>query len=356
MYAALRSALARSSALLLALAIGAVLILVTGNSPIAGAAALWEGAFGSATATAGTFALATPLMLSALGFAVAFQGGMFNAGTEGQIVIGAFTGALAGFGISGLPAFIHVPVALASGALGGALWALLPGFWRLWWGANEIVTTLMMNFIAVLLNDYLVLYPFRDPSREAGTNVQTPSVLESARLPSIWPPHRVSIGLLLTLAIAAGLWFFMQRTLIGYEIRMTGTAARAAENAGIPARRRMLQSMLGSGAVAGLAGAVQVLGVFFADISPFTVGLGFTGVVISLLVNNRSLLIPPAALFFAALQSGALGMELRTSISRYLVGAVVAIVVLLVTARTGQFSRLKVLLTQGALPPRQQTD
>lgn len=334
------ASLARAWAIALALAVGATLIVVTGNSPVAGAAALFEGAFGSPSATAGTLALATPLILSALAFSVAFQGGMFNAGTEGQIVIGAFTAALAGFGLHGVPTVVHLPVAVAAGALGGALWALLPGFWRLWWGANEIVTTLMMNFIAVLLNDYLVLYPFRDPTRQAGTNVQTPAVLETARLSSIWPPYGLTIGLPLALVIAGALWFFLRRTVLGYELRMTGSAARAAESAGIAARRRMLQAMLGSGAIAGLAGAVQTLGVFHAAISPFTVGLGFTGVVVSLVVNNRPLLIPPAAMFFAALQSGALGMELRTSISRYLVGAVVAIVILLVTARTGQLREL----------------
>lgn len=341
-----KTGLARSAPLVLSVMIGAGLVLSTGNSPVAAGTALWEGAFGSASATAGTLALATPLILSALGFAIAFQGGMFNAGTEGQILIGAFAAALAGFSLSGLPPLVHAPVALAAGAVGGALWALLPGFWRLWWGVNEIVTSLMMNFIAILMNTYLVLYPFRDPTREAGTNVQTPTVLESARLPSIWPPYRLTIGLPIALVMAVVLWGFFSRTVLGYELRMTGSAPRAAESAGIPARARMLQAMLGSGAVAGIGGAVQVLGVFYAGISPFTVGLGFTGVVVSLLVGNRALLIPPAALFFAAMQNGALRMELTTSISRFLVGSVVALVILLVTARSGD---LKGLLARAGL-------
>lgn len=335
-----KTGVSRSMPLVLALALGALLVLATGNSPVAAGAALWEGAFGSPSVTAGTLALATPLIFSALGFSIAFQGGMFNAGTEGQILIGAFTAALAGFGIDGLPPIVHVPVALGAGALGGAVWAALPGFWKLWWGANEIVTSLMMNFIAVLANTYLVLYPFRDPTRQAGTNVQTPAVLDSARLPSIWPPYRLSIGLPIALLAAVGLWFFFRRTVLGYELRMTGSAPRAAESAGIPARRRMMEAMVWSGAVAGIGGAVQVLGVFFADISPFTVGLGFTGVVVSLLVNNRALLIPPAALFFAALQNGALRMELATSTSRFLVASVVALVILLVSARSGDLRSL----------------
>lgn len=207
----------------------------------------------------------------------------------------------------------------------------------------------MLNFVAVLLNDYLVAYPFRDPEQQAGTNIQTAPLLESARLPSLWPPYRLTAGLILALVLAVGLWWFLNRTVAGYEIRMTGTAARAAESAGIAARLRMLQAMLASGGLAGLAGAVQVAGVFHADISPFTVGLGFTGVVVSLVVRNKPLLIPAAALLFAALQSGAIGMEARTSISRYVVGAVVATVVLFVSARS---LRLRALLTSALALPR----
>lgn len=347
--AGVRATLGRTVPVLLALAIGALLILVTGNSPAEGAQALWQGAFGSASATAGTLILATPLIFSALAFSVALHGGMFNAGTEGQIVIGAFTGALAGFGIEGLPALVHVPLTLGAGMLGGAAWALLPGIWRLWFGATEIVTTLMLNFVAVLLNDYLVAYPFRDPASQAGTNIQTAPLLDSARLPSLWTPYRLTAGLILALLLAAGLWWLLYRTVVGYELRMAGTAARAAEAAGIASRRRMLQAMLASGAVAGLAGAVQVAGVFYADISPFTAGLGFTGVVVSLVVGNRPLAIPAAALLFAALQSGAIGMEATTSISRYIVGAVVAIVVLFVSARSaGLRALLASALRRGA--------
>jgi simple sugar transport system permease protein len=226
-------------------------------------------------------------------------------------------------------------LAVLAGAVAGAAWAFLPGFWKLWWGANEIVTTLMLNFVGVLFTAYMITYPFRDASRDSGTNVQTPLVLESAILPSIWPPYRLSWGLPLAVLLAVALWFFLQRTVLGYEIRMTGMSARAAENAGIPSRRRMMTAMMMSGGLAGIAGGIQVLGVFYVGIAPFTVGLGFTGVAISLFVKNRPLLIIPAALLFAALQNGAIRMEVSTQISRWVVASVIAIVILLVTARTG---------------------
>lgn len=317
----------------------AILVLLIGKDPIAAALALWRGAFGTPNNIAGTLALATPLIFSALAFAVAFRGSMFNAGVEGQLIIGAFFSAFVGFSFPGLPQMIHIPLMLAAGALGGALWALLPAIWRVTLGANEIVTTLMMNFIAIALTDYLVLYPFRLPG-QSGSAIKTASISPSAELPSLWPPFNVTIALPLAILCVVIAWYVLRRFVFGYEVRMVGTAPRFAEAAGIAPGRRMVGVMVVSGALAGLGGAAQVGGVFLAFVSPFAAGLGFNGVLVALLVGNAPLGIPFAALFIGALQSGAIGMELTTDISRYLVAALTATIIIFVSARGFGWRRL----------------
>jgi len=325
-----------SIAILLGFLAAAVLVLLIGKDPIEAAGALWRGAFGTPNNIAGTLALATPLIFSALAFAVAFRGSMFNAGVEGQLIIGAFLSAFVGFSFDGLPALVHLPLMLAAGALGGALWALLPAIWRVGLGANEIVTTLMMNFIAIALTDYLVLYPFRLPG-QSGSAIRTESINPSADLPSLWPPYNVTIALPLAILCVITAWYVLRRFVVGYEVRMVGSAPRFAKAGGIPPGRHMVGVMMVSGALAGLGGAAQVGGVFNAFVSPFATGLGFNGVLVALLVGNAPLGIPFAAVFIGALQSGAIGMELTTSISRYLVAALTATIIIFVSAR--QFGR-----------------
>jgi len=319
-------------AIVLGFVAAAVLVLLIGKDPLEAASALWRGAFGTPNNIAGTLALATPLIFSALAFAVAFRGSMFNAGVEGQLIIGAFLSAFVGFSFDGLPAIVHIPLMLGAGALGGALWALLPAIWRVGLGANEIVTTLMMNFIAIALTDYLVLYPFRLPG-QSGSAIRTESISPSAELFSLWPPYNVTIALPLAIFCVVIAWYVLRRFVVGYEVRMVGSAPRFAKTAGIPPSRHMIGVMLISGALAGLGGAAQVGGVFNAFVSPFATGLGFNGVLVALLVGNAPLGIPFAAVFIGALQSGAIGMELTTSISRYLVAALTATIIIFVSAR-----------------------
>lgn len=319
-------------AIVLGFLAAAVLVLLIGKDPLEAANALWRGAFGTPNNIAGTLALTTPLIFSALAFAVAFRGSMFNAGVEGQLIIGAFLSAFVGFSFDGLPAIVHIPLMLGAGALGGALWALLPAIWRVGLGANEIVTTLMMNFIAIALTDYLVLYPFRLPG-QSGSAIRTESISPSAELFSLWPPYNVTIALPLSILCVVIAWYVLRRFVVGYEVRMVGSAPRFAKTAGIPPSRHMIGVMLISGALAGLGGAAQVGGVFNAFVSPFATGLGFNGVLVALLVGNAPLGIPFAAVFIGALQSGAIGMELTTSVSRYLVAALTATIIIFVSAR-----------------------
>lgn len=318
-------------AIVLAFAAAALLVLVTGKDPVEASRALIQGSVGTPSAIAGTLALATPLIFSALAFAVAFRGSMFNAGVEGQLLVGAFASAVVGFSFQ-LPPVLHIALLLLAGALGGAIWALLPAIWRVAVGANEIVTTLMMNFVAIALTDYFVLYPFR-AAGQSGSAIKTASIAVSAELPRIWPPYNVTIALPIAVVCAFAAWFALRRFVFGYEVRMVGTAPGFARASGIDPGRRQIAVMLISGALAGLGGAAQVGGVFHAFVSPFASNLGFNGVLVALLVGNSALGIPPAAFFIAALQSGAITMELTTTISRYIVGALIAIIIVFVSAR-----------------------
>ena len=319
------------AAVILGIAVAGLLVLLTGKDPVAAAGALLKGSFGSPSAIAGTLSLATPLLFSALAFAAAFRGSMFNAGVDGQLLIGAFASAVVGFTFH-LPGIIHIPLMLAAGALGGALWAFLPAIWRVMLGANEVVTTLMMNFIAAALTDYFVLYPFR-AAGQSGSAIKTAPIAASAELPRIWEPYAVTIALPIALVCCFLVWFGLRRLVVGYEIRMVGTSPGFARASGIDPGRRQVAVMLVSGALAGLGGAAQVGGVFHAFVSPFAANLGFNGVLVALLVGNSPVGIPFGAGFVAALQSGAIGMELTTSISRYIVGALTAIIIIFVAAR-----------------------
>lgn len=335
---------APAAAIALSLVFGSLLVLVVGKNPLEAAAALWTGAFGSANAIAGTLTLTTPLIFTAMAFAVPFRGSMFNAGAEGQLLVGAFGAAFVGIAID-IPGPLHAVVLLAAGAVSGAFWAFLPGLWRTMLGANEIVTTLMMNFIALYLTDFLVLHPFRAPG-QSGTAIKTESIAASAELAKIWPPFNVTVALPLAILLAVLLWYVFRRTVLGYEIRMVGSAPGFAQAGGIPSRRRMLTVMIIGGALAGVGGAAQVSGVFSAFVSPFGEGLGFNGVLVALLVSNSFVAMPIGALFIGALQSGAITMELTTSISRYVVASLTATIIIFVAARQVGWTGLRIRRTR----------
>jgi ABC-type uncharacterized transport system permease subunit len=350
----LRGAAGPLAAVALGFVVSGLLVLATGKDPLEAARALVKGAIGSPGAIAGTLSLATPLLFSALAFAVAFRGAMFNAGVEGQLLIGAFASAVVGFSFD-LPSIIHVPLMLLAGAAGGAAWAFLPAIWRVALNANEVVTTLMMNFIAAALTDYFVLYPFR-AAGQSGSAIKTPSIHASANLPPIWPPYNVTIALPIAVICCVIVWYALRRFVVGYEVRMVGSAPGFARSSGIDPKRRQVAVMLISGALAGLGGAAQVGGVFHAFVSPFASNLGFNGVLVALLVGNSPIGIPPAGAFIAALQSGAITMELSTSISRYIVGALTAIIIVFVSARRFGWAGLVVGRIRRVRPRPQRTE
>jgi general nucleoside transport system permease protein len=323
-------------AVALAALVSSLVLLATGQNPVDAARGLWSGAFGDRQSTLATLAQTTPLVFSALSFMFAFRAGIFNAGGQGQFIMGAFAAAWVGAAspFHGLPAAIHIPLVVLAGAMGGASWSLPPILLKIFGGTNEILTTLMMSYIAVLLNDYLVQSVFRAPNIQPGTNAQTPTIAHSATFPTLFSGSQVTFLLPLGVVAAVLIWFFYRGTVWGYELNLLGKGPAVARSGGIRTRRGMLTAMLVSGALAGIAGAEVVGGVFYADITPFTSDVGFNGILAALLVGNQPLLIPFSAFFFGAVQQGGLGLQIFTPISQYIAGILTATVIIFASARS----------------------
>ncbi|HEX6506007.1 MAG TPA: hypothetical protein VF221_00090, partial [Chloroflexota bacterium] len=219
------STLGLVAATLLAGLVGAVILLATHQNPIDALQGLWNGAFGSDVETYATLSQTTPLIFAGLSFMFAFRAGIFNAGGQGQFIMGAFASAWAGFtpALAHVPAPIHIPLVIVAGFIGGALWSLPPILLKIYAGTNEILTTLMMSYIADLLNDYLVLDVFRASTIQPGTNAQTPTLVPSATVPTLFPQSQVTFLLPLGVILAVIIWTFFRRTVLGYELNLFGT-------------------------------------------------------------------------------------------------------------------------------------
>lgn len=319
-----------------ALLVAALVLIGTRQSPWVAAQGIFQGAFGSSITTLSTLALATPLIFSALSFAFGFRAGIFNAGGQGQFEMGAFLAAWAGFSpwFSAWPGYAHVPLVILAGAVGGALWSLPPILWKIYAGMNEILTTLMMSYVASLLNQYLVLNVFRAANLQPGANAQTSPLVHAAQFPVLFPQSQVTLMLPLALGMAIGLWVFYRWSILGYEFTMVGKGEALAESSGLPVKRLKIMAMLGSGALAGLAGATVVGGVFMADVTPIGGSVGFNGILAALLAGNTPIGIPLTAMFFGAIQNGGLGLQIFTPVSRYISDVVMAAIIIFASART----------------------
>lgn len=323
-------------ALVLAAAVGAVVLSLTGQEPLPAYRGLFDGAAGTSADLQATLAQTTPLIFAALSFVVAFRSGIFNAGGQGQVVMGAFLAAVTGSSsaLAGLPGPLQVLLVVLAGAVGGAAWSLPPVLFKVWWGTSEILTSLMLSYVAVLLNDYLVQGPFRATSIQPGANAQTASLNPGAHFPGLLAGSQVTFLLPVGVALAVFVWWALRRTTLGYELKYFGESPLAARAGGIGARRAMVTGMLLSGALAGIAGAVLVGGVFQADITPFPPDIGFNGILAALLVGCSPLPTPLAALFFGALAQGGLGLQIYTGVSQYIASVLTATVILFLAPRT----------------------
>lgn len=302
-------------ATLAALVVGAVMLALLGVNPFEAYAAMIQGAFGSKNALADTIVKATPLLLVGVGICISFRGGVLNIGGEGQLIVGAIFATYIGLLFPETSFKILVPVALLAGFIGGAIWGGIPGVLKAYFNVNEILSTIMMNAIAVQVMNYLLRGPLIDPVQlEAASKIpQTARLERFFDLPRL-VPTRLHAGAALAVLAAILVYIFLWRTSIGFRIRAVGLNPFASRYAGINVRHYMVLALLLSGALAGLAGAVQVYGVhhrMFTDGSAtgFTGSAGFNGIVAALFGQLHPLGTIPASFFFGALIVGANSMQ-----------------------------------------------
>jgi len=315
---------------LLALAAG---LQLAGYDAAAALTAMWRGAFGSWYAiTSATLVRSVPLIVIGLGIALAFRAGAFNIGAEGQFYAGAIAATWIGLHAAGLPAPLALAAAAAGAAAAGAAWVALPVILRLRYGVTEVISTLVLNFVAESLVSLMVQGPLQESQ---GIYPQSDMIALAARLPLL-PGTRLHAGILLALAGAAALWYLFGRTLWGFRLRAVGAGPRAAELSGrIDTARVVAVALLGSGAVAGLAGGVEVTGVSYALFQNLSPGYGFTAIAVALLARLNPLGVVAAGVLFGALEAGAGAMQRDAgvpAVAVYVVEAVVIVVALLAEA------------------------
>jgi simple sugar transport system permease protein len=319
-----------------ALVVGAVIILIAGGNPIAAYRGLFEGAFGSPKALSETVVWATPYILAGLAVALAFRGGLFNIGAEGQLALGAVAAAWVGYklpevlGIS-LPAIVHVPLAVGAGMLAGTIWGAIPGFLKARFGAHEVINTIMMNYIALNLTAYLLNGPMKDPN-PLNVIARTPLIADSARIPPLFPGLRIHWGFIVALLAAVGVWALLWKVTLGFSIRTSGSNPDAARYAGVNVRRTIVITMALSGLLAGLAGAMEVTGLNYRHESGFAVGYGFDAIAIALLGKTHPFGVVLAGLLFGGMRNGATRMQFLTQIPVDLISVIQALILLFVAA------------------------
>lgn len=272
----------------------------------------------------------TPYIFGGLASALGFRVGLFNIGVEGQLFMGAITGVWAGYAIHGLPAYIHIPVALLFGALGGAIWGFVPGILKAKTGAHEVITSMMMNYIAFRFSDWLLKGPMADPTEYTP---KTPWILETAQLPKLFDnPIRFHIGFFVALLMAVLVYILLFKTKWGLELRMVGANQNAARYAGIKITFSTVAAMVMSGALAGLAGANEVLGVNHRLIPAFSSGYGFDSIALALLGKSHPFGVVLAALLFGFLRNGARSMQLTIGVPTDIVSILQALILAFIAA------------------------
>ena len=339
-------------AVLTGLILGAIAIVVSGSNVLAAYGALFVGSFGDPVRfftgfqqlfttgeTAGllraiypfteSLVTATPYIFAGLSVALGFRCGLFNIGAEGQFFIGALCSAFVGYSIKGLPAIIHLPLAILAGAAGGAAWGMIPGYLKARFGAHEVVNTIMMNWIAFKLSDWLL----NGPMKASGFRPVTPNVEHTAELPRFFPdPIRLNWGFILALVMAYVLYWFLFKTTLGFEIRSVGANPDAAKYAGMNIIRNFVLVMALAGGLAGMAGSAQVLGVDHWVGQGFSAGYGFDAIALALLGKSHPAGVVIAALLFGFLRSGATRMQSMAGVPIDIISIIQGLVIIFIAA------------------------
>lgn len=328
------------------IAIVAGIILVGGSNPAEALGALLRGSLSGSYSRSETLVSMAPLLLSGLGVAIAFRGGVWNIGGEGQIYLGALAMTLVSPWLAGLPAWFAIPMGLAAGFASGGFWAWIAAVLRTRRQVQEVISTIMLNFIAIQLASWAVHGPLKESSGQFPYSNQIPG---SLMLPVMVEGTRLHLGVVLALLAALVTWFYLFRTVGGFHIRVTGSAPEAGRHSGIPLERAVWKAMFYSGGLCGVAGAVQLMGISHILYEQFSPGWGYTAIAVALLGALHPAGVVAAALVLGALQAGSGSMQRDANVSAVLVYAVQGIIILsvgLIASR--KLRRKQALLAHGA--------
>lgn len=322
-------------AVLTALIIGAFIIrFAADSSPIAAYVALWQGSFGNVSAVANTLLKSTPYIIAGLAVGLGFKAGLFNIGAEGQLYAGGVLAVIVATNplFTGLPGVVHILAAIVAGFIGGLIWGAIPGILKARTGAHEVINTIMMNFIAIRLTDWMI--KSRDPLillDPTASTPRTPYIPASAELPTIFgtPLH---LGIALAVILVFAVHWLLFRTTIGFELRTVGASPDASRYAGISVSRNIVLAMALSGGIAGLAGAGEVLGLQHYLSPDFFANIGFDSIAVALLANSNPIAMIPAGILWGALLNGAGLMQIRADLSIDLVKIIQALIIMFVAA------------------------
>lgn len=318
-------------AVMLGILVGTIIMLITGYDPIAAFAALWNGAYGDTYFTGETIRQITPYILAGLAVAFAFRTGLFNIGVEGQLIVGWLAAVWVGVAFE-LPKVIHLPLAVLAGAVAGALWAFIPGLLKARFRVHEVIVTIMMNYVALHVTNYIIRSVLSESSDRTEL-VHKSASLRSPFFESLTDYSRLHWGIFIALICVFIMWFILEKTSRGYELKAVGFNQNASEYAGMNVKSNIILSMVISGAFAGLAGAMEGLGTFgYAATKGGFTGVGFDGIAVALLGANGPIGIILAAILFGSLKVGALNMPLEAGVPNELVDIIIALIVFFVAA------------------------
>lgn len=314
----------------LALLIGALVIALTGGNVSTAYSALWTGALGGAYQRSETIVRAVPLLFTGLAVAVAFRAGIWNIGAEGQLLVGALAVAAVAKVGANWPGWALIPLCLTAAVISGSLWSAIAAFLKIRRQVPEVISTIMLNFLAINLVGALIHGPMM---KKSGHYPETEPLPLAAVLPRLFPPNRIHAGVLIAalVAVLVGVWLF--RTVHGYRVRMVGLNAQASRSAGFPTTRIVWQVFLLSGALAGLCGGVELMSVTNTLSSSFSPGWGYTAIAVALLGGLQPAGVAMAALLFGALDAGAAAMESQAGVSHVVVEVIQGVIILAVAIR-----------------------
>ncbi|MCM3587213.1 ABC transporter permease [Mesobacillus maritimus] len=318
-------------AVLLGVLVGTIIMIVSGYDAIAAYTALWNGAFGDVYFVGEVVRQVTPYILAGLAVAFAFKTGLFNIGVEGQMLVGWVAAVWVGVSFD-LPRIIHLPLAVLAAGVAGALWAFIPGYLKARFRVHEVIVTIMLNHTALYVTNEIIRSVLSDGKE------RTDMIAESASLRSpffevLTDYSRMHWGITIAIICAIIMWFILEKTTTGFELRAVGFNEHASQYAGMNVKRNIILSMVISGVFAGLAGAMEGLGTFgYAAVKGGFTGVGFDGIAVALLGGNTAIGVILAAILFGGLKVGALNMPLEAGVPNELVDIIIALIIIFVAS------------------------